>query len=238
MGNSHLQFSVLATCFALLMSIGCGGRPIQEMAAAETALANAALAKKCAPEEYRAAQRMYAKAEKYVKEEQYAKAEAAAKAAEKLAKKAEQKALARREECLKAPAPPAEEDKTAVTTPEDANTRPINGADQDLAAVYFKFNAFKLSPESRNVISANAERLRAQNYSRVQVAGHCDARGSTEYNLALGEKRALAARQYLISLGIAKDRVEMMSYGEEQLVDYGESEAAHARNRRAEFKAD
>ena len=71
----------------------------------------------------------------------------------------------------------------------------------------------------------------------MTVEGHCDERGSTEYNLALGEKRAQVARKYLLRKGVEKNRVGIVSYGEERLADYGSDEAAHKRNRRAVFRA-
>jgi peptidoglycan-associated lipoprotein len=69
----------------------------------------------------------------------------------------------------------------------------------------------------------------------VQVEGHCDARGSTEYNLSLGERRALTVKGYLIKLGVNPERLEIISYGEERPADGGASEEAFSRNRRAEF---
>ena len=71
---------------------------------------------------------------------------------------------------------------------------------------------------------------------RVSIEGHCDQRGSDEYNLALGERRARAAMEYLVSLGVAPDRLQVISYGEEMPLDSGSSEDAWARNRRDEFK--
>ncbi len=70
----------------------------------------------------------------------------------------------------------------------------------------------------------------------VTIEGHCDKRGSTEYNLALGEKRAKVTRSYLISLGVERNRLGIVSYGEEQPMDYGDNSTAHGRNRRAEFR--
>ncbi|MEE2788754.1 MAG: OmpA family protein [Myxococcota bacterium] len=219
----------------LCTSVGCGGRPTEEMSAAERALSDGALSERCAPEEYRAAQRMYAKAEKYAEAEEYSKAKAAAKAAEQIAKKAQAKALARKEECLKAPQPT---DAASAKTDDDRSNVPsvtVTDEASRLATVYFTFNAFKLDADARAIVSQNADILRDLGTSTIMLAGHCDHRGSTEYNLALGEKRAQAVRQYLISMGIGKDQVAIMSYGEENLADYGETEAAHAKNRRVEF---
>ena len=83
----------------------------------------------------------------------------------------------------------------------------------------------------------NAKRIKTTEPEQVTVIeGHCDSRGSTEYNLALGEKRALAAKDYLVELGADPSRLSVMSYGEERLDDYAETEKSHARNRRVEFR--
>ena len=81
-----------------------------------------------------------------------------------------------------------------------------------------------------------AEIMRGDGGLRVEVEGHCDTRGSTEYNLHLGERRARSVLKYLVTQGVDPGQVEMISYGEERLVDLEESESAHQKNRRAELK--
>jgi len=107
----------------------------------------------------------------------------------------------------------------------------------DLERVHFAFDQFALSAEAREVLAANAVLLQTSPGLRVTIEGHCDSRGSDEYNLALGERRAKAARDYLVSLGVAADRLDTISYGEEQPIDPAGDEQAWAKNRRAEFKA-
>jgi len=107
----------------------------------------------------------------------------------------------------------------------------------ELQRVHFDFDQFTLSAEARDILMANAAYLQANSSVRVRIEGHCDERGSDEYNLALGERRAQAAKDYLESLGVAADRLETISYGEELPLDAGHDEAAWAKNRRAEFKA-
>lgn len=108
---------------------------------------------------------------------------------------------------------------------------------QGLERIHFDFDQFTLSPEARTVLNQNARYLQANSGLKVVIEGHCDERGSDEYNLALGERRAAAAKQYLVSLGISADRLSIISYGEERpLVDQA-NEQAWAQNRRAEFKA-
>ena len=103
--------------------------------------------------------------------------------------------------------------------------------------IYFDFDQFTLSAESRQTLGDNAKYLQANSGVQIVIEGHCDERGSDEYNLALGESRALAAKNYLVSLGISPARLSVISYGEEKPAVMGADEEAWAKNRRAEFKA-
>lgn len=104
-----------------------------------------------------------------------------------------------------------------------------------LATVHFEYDQFSLSPEARNILSQNAEFMRSNSVVNLQIEGHCDARGSIEYNLTLGERRANAVKSYLVSLGIPDSRLSVLSYGEEKPMNAGDTESAHAANRRANF---
>ena len=213
----------------------CGGRPIKALSAAEKAILDASLAKKCAPDEFAAAERMFKKAKDLADKGEHVRAEAAARAAEQLAKGAVAKAEARKEECLK---PVAEEG----TKPEDFIDSAGPGLDAEdgdaggMATVYFPFNAITLTDEAKGILDQNINWLRKSAATRIVIEGHCDERGSTEYNLALGEKRALVTRKYLLSKGVDTNRLGFISYGEERLSDFDHSEKAHGRNRRAEFR--
>jgi peptidoglycan-associated lipoprotein len=92
-----------------------------------------------------------------------------------------------------------------------------------------------LSSETRKDLAENAEWIKANPKVTVQIEGHCDSRGSVEYNLALGERRAKAVKNYLVSLGLNSKRMTIISYGEEKPVATGDSEEAYAKNRRANF---
>jgi peptidoglycan-associated lipoprotein len=96
-------------------------------------------------------------------------------------------------------------------------------------------DAFELDPEGRNVAGANAEVLKRYPSWMITVEGHCDERGTAEYNLALGERRALAVRTYLVSLGVQPDRIRTVSYGKEFPFDAGHTDASWSANRRAHF---
>lgn len=103
--------------------------------------------------------------------------------------------------------------------------------------VYFDFDQFTLSADARDTLANNAKYLKMNDGVQVVIEGHCDERGSDEYNLALGESRAIAAKNYLVSLGVSAKRLSVISYGEEKPAVKGSTESAWAKNRRAEFKA-
>jgi len=101
--------------------------------------------------------------------------------------------------------------------------------------VYFDFDSSALLPEAQNVLKRKAEWLRANPGASVIVEGHCDERGTNEYNLALGDRRAESAKSFLADLGITGYRLTTVSYGEERPVDSASGEEAWAKNRRAHF---
>ncbi len=107
------------------------------------------------------------------------------------------------------------------------------GADR----IYFAFDKSDLSDQSRQVLAEKAELLKTHPDLILLIEGHCDERGTNEYNMALGERRARAAYEYLVLLGIASDRLTIISYGEEYPAVPGSNEEAWAKNRRDEFKA-
>lgn len=101
--------------------------------------------------------------------------------------------------------------------------------------IYFEFNRSDLSADSQEILKRKANWLRNNAETSVTVEGHCDERGTTEYNLALGDRRAESAKKFLINMGIASSRLIKISYGEEMPVDSGQNESAWAKNRRAHF---
>lgn len=101
--------------------------------------------------------------------------------------------------------------------------------------VFFEYDSDEITPTAEAKLQSKASVLRANPGVRIRVEGHCDQRGSTEYNLALGQRRAEAVRAYLINLGIDGGRISTLSYGKERPLVEGEEEDSFARNRRAEF---
>jgi peptidoglycan-associated lipoprotein len=105
--------------------------------------------------------------------------------------------------------------------------------------VYFDFDKADLRQDARNVLSKNAETmLKSKSAAKVKIEGHCDERGSAEYNLALGERRAKSVMQYMLTLGVQPERLSIVSYGKEKPAVQGNDEAAWGKNRRAEFVLD
>jgi peptidoglycan-associated lipoprotein len=101
--------------------------------------------------------------------------------------------------------------------------------------VFFAYDRYDLSTEARATLEENSRWFRRYPNARIVIEGHCDERGTEEYNLALGDRRAQAAREYLVQLGVEARRIETISYGEERPFVMGSNEAAWAQNRRAHF---
>jgi peptidoglycan-associated lipoprotein len=105
----------------------------------------------------------------------------------------------------------------------------------ELRTVYFDFDVYALRPDARRDLEENARTLRQTPDARIEIQGNCDERGSTEYNLALGQKRAESAKRYLIDLGVDASRIDTISFGEENPAVRGHNETAWAKNRRDDF---
>jgi len=143
----------------------------------------------------------------------------------------------------KPPAPPEPVPETTPIPPEPSITDDsLAGKDLDVInknspfqPVFYALDSSELDQAGQQVLNANAEVLRKYPTWIITIEGHCDERGTAEYNLALGERRALAAKTYLVSLGIPTERLRTVSYGKEFPFDPGHDEAAWSKNRRAHF---
>ncbi|MBM3325054.1 MAG: peptidoglycan-associated lipoprotein Pal [Calditrichaeota bacterium] len=152
--------------------------------------------------------------------------------------------------CAKKAKPVTEEPKPTVKVeepppppPPDTTGQALREYQEQMAAdlklvqtIYFDFDKSDLRRDAIESLNSNAKLFQKYPEWKITIEGHCDERGTNEYNLALGERRALSAQKYLISLGIATGRLSTVSYGEERPVDLGHNEAAWAKNRRDEFK--
>lgn len=124
----------------------------------------------------------------------------------------------------------------ASSTPTAAATKPAADSIADVAKlIYFDYDSSAIKPEFRAVIEAHARFLQANPSRSVTIAGHADERGGTEYNLALGQRRADALRQMLVLLGVNSSQIETISYGKEKPAVRGSNEAAWSKNRRDEI---
>ena len=104
-----------------------------------------------------------------------------------------------------------------------------------LQTVYFAYDSYSLGSDSKAVLSANAEFMKAAPSVEVQIEGHADERGGVQYNLALGEQRAKAVKDYLVALGVESNRVTTISFGKERPISFGHDEGSWSRNRRGNF---
>jgi peptidoglycan-associated lipoprotein len=135
--------------------------------------------------------------------------------------------------------PPAVQDTTPPAPPpappsEETPPTPVIGS-SDFRPAFFDFDSYALREDARAALDHNAKLLRDNPSVKVTIEGHCDERGTVEYNQALGERRAQAARDYLVRAGIQSSRMEIISYGKERPFDAGHDEAAWQQNRRAHF---
>ncbi len=135
------------------------------------------------------------------------------------------------------PTQPVEEPqvKEQAPEPEVVEETPADRVAAAIQDVFFAFDDYSLSEEARGRLATNARLLSENKSVMITIEGHCDERGTVEYNLALGEKRALSAKNYLVNYGIDASRLTVISYGKERPFDSGHSEDAWAKNRRAHF---
>ncbi len=145
--------------------------------------------------------------------------------------------------CSKKPAPQPVTPPPPVTPRETipaAEQKPVERAPEVRAAmelkdVFFDYDKYELKPDARDALTLDAQQLMANSQLRIVIEGHCDERGTNEYNLALGDRRARAAMDFLVRFGVAADRIETVSYGEERPFAPGHDESAWAQNRRVHF---
>jgi len=140
------------------------------------------------------------------------------------------------------PAPPPPPPTTAETTPApppptttEPAEQPSKTVQDQLADAFFDYDSAELGSSAQSTLDADGKVLNDNASVSVTIEGHCDERGTVEYNLALGDRRAAAAKDYLVRFGIASSRISTVSYGEERPFATGADESAYAQNRRAHF---
>ena len=107
-----------------------------------------------------------------------------------------------------------------------------------MVPVYFDFDDYSIRSDQQPRIQVNADFLKKEEAVKIRIEGNCDPKGTREYNLALGEKRALSAKRYLVNLGIPAERITTVSFGEEKILLHGHDEMSWAQNRRDDFVAE
>ncbi|MBW2700021.1 MAG: peptidoglycan-associated lipoprotein Pal [Deltaproteobacteria bacterium] len=208
--------------------------PKPEIDRAEEAMDKLKAYEDCAPETVQAARTMMERAKALLKEKRYDEAKPLLIGVDKLVAQAKEecdKKHKEEEEAKRLAAEKAALEAARLAEIPEQRTE----ADAELGTVHFGFNTSELNDESRQVLSGNAEYMTKYKDARIQIEGHCDNRGSTEYNLSLGERRALSVKQYMIKLGVDPIRMEIISFGAERPVESQATEDAWAKNRRAEF---
>jgi peptidoglycan-associated lipoprotein len=124
---------------------------------------------------------------------------------------------------------------TSVGQGTDANQQLLNAAKQAGSLIYFEYDRAEIKPEFVPIVTAHAKYLNANAGNKVRLEGHSDERGSREYNIGLGERRAQAVRRALMLQGVTEAQITTVSYGEERPAVQGSDEAAYAKNRRVEL---
>jgi len=124
---------------------------------------------------------------------------------------------------------------TAANADENAMGDSDSGKAMGLQTIHFGYDSYTLDDANKNMLKSNAQILKDKPSVKVQIEGHCDVRGGIQYNLALGEKRANAVKKFLLDDGIKAERISVISFGKEKLLDQSENEEAHAKNRRGTF---
>ena len=137
--------------------------------------------------------------------------------------------------CSKKPKTDESNLPTAANADENTSGDSDNGKAMGLQTIHFAYDNYTLDSEAKSLLQGNAQVLKDKPSMKIQIEGHCDRHGGIQYNVALGEKRANAAKKFLMSQGIKGDRISIISFGKEKPVDSSETEAADAKNRRDNF---
>jgi len=235
---------ILAVALCALTLAACRTLPEQERADAETAYKKAQISKQCKTDKYMAAESLIIEARKNVNDKKYEEAKIAFATAEKMFKEAEEEAKkdpnCNKQEDASAKAKDEEKPKIDEMNLKGTNVKNEGGlgaaGEEELATIFFPFDSSDITDEAAEILKKNAKWLEKRPEFVLIIEGHCDQKGSVDYNLALGARRAEAVKQYLITLGISPERLKTISYGKERPLDDRNVPDAWNKNRRAEFK--
>ena len=234
--------AMLAVLYVGMMGAGsCGKKALNAIGDAKTAIEQAreAEAPKYAPEQFQSAEDGLQLARQQYDKYQFKKSEDSALLAENKAKEALELAMKAGQADEEKQAREAEEAarlaRSSIFDTEVGDTAAYNDAQAAIHDVHFDFDATALSDAAQSILAIDADWLAKHPAVKVEIEGHCDERGTEEYNLALGAKRANAVYDAMIKLGIDALRMRTISYGESVPLDPGHTEEAWAKNRRAHF---
>lgn len=222
----------------VIAAYGCAAKPPRaEADAAENAFVAAKEAAPCAPIAYASAEKALADARTFMRQKKYEEAKRYFAVAKEKSEEAQKQAAANTDCKPKPDVPPA---LTPVAGSGEAPVLSEGLSPKDigfeLKTVYFAFNSDELSADSKTTLERNATWMKNFSATKVVLEGHADKRGSTEYNLSLGERRASAVRKYLTILQVNPDNLEVVSYGSERPARDEDNEEAYSLNRRVEFR--
>ena len=232
---------MLSVMFGLIGGlVGCGGaQAARDKLSRADSLLSSMRKLKCPHRSIGLAERAYARSRQLLDEGRYDEAARHADVARAHAKEAQESIKRNPCEVEEKPQP----DPTPEVTPvaedyqADENVDPYTAHEEDnLQTVFFEFDSFSLNAEARGVVDANLEWIRAHPNVKLSLEGHCDQRGTREYNLALGDKRAQSVVRYLEDAGIHPSRIGFTSFGSDMPISHIDSAEGHRQNRRVEFK--
>ena len=234
-----MQFKILShTCLIFTLTSACATQTAQlELDRANQTLAEAAAAKSqdCAQEIFLAAEAAYRDARKYSEQGDIANARAKADEAHELAKQA-------RAECDRIAAENSSKPTDVVSSPGQSTLDVAtevsleDSLGQLLSPVYFGYNQSTIPLADKTRLEELSVLLQQHNNLNIEIAGHCDQRGSTDYNLQLGQQRAQSVKKYMVTLGAPDAQIRVISFGKENPVNFEMTEEAHQANRRAELR--
>ena len=229
-----LSALVCLTLLTTLSACGGSGPAKSEMTKAVSALEGARKTR-CPHKSLPLAEKAYEDSKRLFDEGKYDEARAKARVAQHLS--AEVLKSNGGKPC-EAPSEVKSEGESELFVPETNPPEDVVAAEvPEMETVYFAFDSAQLSPETMQTLELNLNWIRQNGESRIELGGHCDSRGSSDYNIALSERRASAVEGYLLKSGVAPERLEVVAYGSEQPASYRQDSAGHKLNRRVEFKA-